>query len=218
MKIGGFLKQSFVDFPATISAVIFTSGCNINCWYCHNRELIDGTKEEDVSLEYIYDFLEKRKGFLDGVVISGGEPTLQKDLLDVIKHLKSMGFKVKLDTNGTNPDMLEKVLPFIDFVAMDIKTCPENYQKIVGKVDIENIKKSVKIIMSSDKDYEFRTTFAPGISFEDIEQMADFVRGAKRFALQTYRPQGEHWPKQPPENYEKALNIIKKYIFNAFIR
>ena len=123
MKIGGFLKQSFVDFPATISAVIFTSGCNINCWYCHNRELIDGTKEEDVSLEYIYDFLEKRKGFLDGVVISGGEPTLQRDLKHFIYKVKELGFKIKLDTNGTNPNILKELLneKIIDYVAMDIK-------------------------------------------------------------------------------------------------
>ena len=110
MKIGGFMKQSFVDFPATIAAVIFTSGCNLNCWYCHNRQLIDGT-QEDYTLEEILEFLESRKGFIDGVVISGGEPTLQPDLFDVILTLKSRGFKVKLDTNGTNPQILRQVLP-----------------------------------------------------------------------------------------------------------
>lgn len=217
MKVGGFMKQSFIDFPATISAVIFTSGCNLNCWYCHNRILIDG-KDEDVSMDYIYDFLKSRKGFLDGVVISGGEPTLQKDLLDVIHNIKKLGYKVKLDTNGTNPDILEKVLPHIDFVAMDIKTCPECYHKIVGPVDIDSIIKSKNMIMASGCPYEFRCTFAPGISFEDVEKMGQFVQGAQRFALQVYRPQAENWPKQLPENQAIALNIIKKYVKDAFIR
>ena len=128
MKIGGFMKQSFVDFPATIAAVIFTSGCNLNCWYCHNRQLIDGTQEE-YTLEEILAFLESRKGFIDGVVISGGEPTLQPDLLDVILELKARGFKVKLDTNGTNPQVLRQVLPHLDYVAMDVK----NSLKIITK-------------------------------------------------------------------------------------
>ena len=139
MKIGGFMKQSFVDFPATIAAVIFTSGCNLNCWYCHNRQLIDGT-QEDYTLEEILEFLESRKGFIDGVVISGGEPTLQPDLLDVILNLKARGFKVKLDTNGTNPQVLRQVLPHLDYVAMDVKNSLKNYHKTVGCVDANAIK------------------------------------------------------------------------------
>lgn len=218
MEIGGFMKQSFVDFPGTISAVIFTFGCNLKCWYCHNHELISGIPKTSYSLEHIFSFLESRKSFLDGVVISGGEPTLQPDLIEVIKQLKSRGFKVKLDTNGTNPEVLKDALNYIDFVAMDIKTSLKNYEKIVGKVDTEKIKQSIEIIKNSGVDYEFRTTFAPNITFEDVEDFAKMLRGVKRFVLQTYNPQNEDWPKQHPENYTKALEIIKKYIPNAFMR
>ena len=217
MKIGGFMKQSFVDFPATIAAVIFTSGCNLNCWYCHNRQLIDG-KQEDYTLEEILAFLESRKGFIDGVVISGGEPTLQLDLLDVILNLKSRGFKVKLDTNGTNPNVLRKVLPHLDYVAMDVKNSLQNYHKSVGKVDVNAINESIEILKNGTCDYEFRMTFSPDITFDDVEEVGKLVQGAPRFALQTYNPQGENWPKQTPENYKIALNILKKYNFCAFLR
>ena len=218
MKIGGFMKQSFVDFPGNISAVIFTVGCNMNCWYCHNRQLIDGSTKTFYSLENILVFLESRKTFLDGVVISGGEPTLQPDLLDVIMEIKKRGFKVKLDTNGSNPEVLEKVLPEIDFVAMDVKTSLENYPKLVGAIDSAKIKESIDIIKNSGKGYEFRITLATGISEDDLEKIGKLMQGVDRFAIQTYRPQHETQPKQDPAFYEKALKIIKKYVFNAFIR
>ena len=217
VKIGGFMKQSFVDFPATMAAVIFTSGCNLNCWYCHNRQLIDG-KQEEISLQEIFDFLESRKTFLDGVVISGGEPTLQSDLHDVIKELKKRGFKVKLDTNGTNPRVLKAVLPDLDYVAMDVKNSLENYHKTVGCVNTASILESINILKSGNCDYEFRLTFSPDVSFEDIEKIGQLVSGCKKFALQTYNPQALNHPKQLPENYQKALNILKKYVFGAFLR
>lgn len=218
MKIGGFMKQSFVDFPGTICAVIFTDGCNLNCWYCHNRQLIAGNSKTNYSLEQIYAFLESRKSFLDGVVISGGEPTLQVDLIDVIQHLKAMGFKVKLDTNGTNPNVLLHALQFVDFIAMDVKNSLQNYCKTVGQVDIAAIKQSIEILKNCGKDYEFRLTFAPDVSLADVQEIGRLVQGAQRFALQTYNPQSNLWPHQPPENYQKALQILKKYVFNAFTR
>lgn len=218
MNIGGFMKQSFVDFPKTISAVIFTNGCNLNCWYCHNSQLIKGDYKVETTLSYIYDFLERRKGFIDGVVISGGEPTIQRDLVEVINELKSRGFKVKLDTNGTNPQVLKKVLPKLDYVAMDIKNSLENYEKTVGKVDVDKIKQSVMEIMRSAKDYEFRTTFSPDITFDDIEKIGQLIKGAKTFVLQTYNPQSQNAPKQEKDNYKKALNIIKLFVDSAFIR
>ena len=218
MIIGGFMKQSFVDFPGTIAAVIFTVGCNMNCWYCHNRQLIDGSVKTFYNLNNILDFLETRKTFLDGIVISGGEPTLQPDLLDVIKEIKSRGFKVKLDTNGTNPQVLQQVLPHLDFVAMDIKSSLENYAKIAGRVDTSKIKRSIELIKQSQTPYEFRITLATGINEQDLENIGNLMQGVSRFAIQTYRPQLPDHPKQPPEFYEKALKIIKKYVFNAFIR
>jgi pyruvate formate lyase activating enzyme len=190
MKIGGFLKQSFIDFPKTISAVIFTSGCNFNCWYCHNPQLINGNCSSEITIAEIYDFLKSRENFLEGVVISGGEPTLQPDLKEVIKNIKNLGYKIKLDTNGSNPEILQDLLNenLLDYVAMDIKNSLKNYNKTtkIKKSFEKEIKQSIKIIMESDVDYEFRTTFAPEITLNDINDMALLIKGAKLFYLQKY--------------------------------
>jgi pyruvate formate lyase activating enzyme len=184
LKFAGFIKSSFVDYPNEISAVVFTSGCNFNCWYCHNQGLINGKIEESEMIDEkeILDFLNKRKGLLDGLVISGGEPTLHSDLKDFIRKVKKLGFKVKLDTNGTNPKLLQDLIDkrLIDFVAMDIKTTLEKYNDVIGKFSrIEDVKTSISILMNSNIDYEFRTTFAPGISVEDIENIAKMIAGAR---------------------------------------
>ncbi|MDD2445966.1 MAG: anaerobic ribonucleoside-triphosphate reductase activating protein [Clostridia bacterium] len=190
MKIGGFLKQSFIDFPKTISAVIFTSGCNFNCWYCHNPQLINGNCTYKITIAEIYDFLKSRKNFLEGVVISGGEPTLQPNLKEVIINIKNLGYKIKLDTNGSNPEILQDLLNenLLDYVAMDIKNSLKNYNKTTKtkKSFEKEIKQSIKIIMESDVDYEFRTTFAPEITLNDINAMALLIKEAKLFYLQKY--------------------------------
>lgn len=217
MQVGGLLKQSFIDFPKTLSAVIFTNGCNLNCWYCHNRQLING-KQKNIPLEEIYDFLKSRKGFLEGVVISGGEPTLQSDLEEVIDKIKEMGLKVKLDTNGTNPQILQKLLPKLDYVAMDIKNSLPNYEKIVGNVNIENIKKSIEILLNSNINYEFRTTFSPDITLTDIENIGKTIKNAQCFYLQTYLPQGNNLEQNSQEKFDIALKIIKEYVPNSYIR
>lgn len=190
MKIGGFLKQSFIDFPKTISAVIFTSGCNFNCWYCHNPQLINGNCTSEITIAEIYDFLKIRKKFLEGVVISGGEPTLQPNLKEVIQNIKNLGYKIKLDTNGSNPEILQDLLNenLLDYVAMDIKNSLKNYNKTTKtkKSFEKEIKQSIKIIMESNIDYEFRTTFAPEITLNDINSMALLIKGAKLFYLQKY--------------------------------
>jgi len=190
MQLGGFLKQSFIDFPKTISAVIFTSGCNFNCWYCHNPQLINGNCSSEITIAEIYDFLKSRENFLEGVVISGGEPTLQPDLKEVIKNIKNLGYKIKLDTNGSNPEILQDLLNenLLDYVAMDIKNSLKNYNKTtkIKKSFEKEIKQSIKIIMESDVDYEFRTTFAPEITLNDINDMALLIKGAKLFYLQKY--------------------------------
>lgn len=192
MKIGGFLKQSFIDFPQTLSAVIFTTGCNFNCWYCHNPELIKNSKTE-YDFEEVFNFLEKRRFFLEGVVISGGEPTLQPDLESVIVRIKNLGYKIKLDTNGSNPQTLKKLLDknLLDYVAMDIKNSLRNYAKtICVKMFPEfyenKIKKSIEILKNGKVEYEFRTTFAPEITLEDIHEISKLVKGCKNFYLQKY--------------------------------
>jgi pyruvate formate lyase activating enzyme len=187
MIIAGFSPNSFVDYPKNIAAVIFLAGCNLDCWYCHNRDLIEG-RFEQVSLEEILKRIEEKKGFLDGVVITGGEALLSSldDLISLAKKIKEMGLLVKLDTNGTRPEKLKALLPYLDYVAMDIKAPLDKYSIVtpIQEEDIENIKKSIDILMNSDIDYEFRTTFDPHLTIDDIETIAKTIKGAKAYNIQ----------------------------------
>ena len=173
MKIGGLLKFSMIDFPGKISAIVFTQGCNVNCKYCHNPELIPPAKEgEDPAYteEDILYYLEKRRGAIDGVVISGGEPAIQPDLKDFITKVKAMGYLVKLDTNGTNPVILKELYDekLLDFVAMDVKAPFEKYEAICQvPVNIDNIKASMRLIVNSGIPYEFRTTYDKSVLNDD---------------------------------------------------
>ena len=186
MRIAGFIKNSFVDYPGKIASVVFVPGCNMDCWYCHNRDLWE--TDEQVDLEEIDAFLDKRVGFIDGVVITGGEPTLQNGLEDYIRHVKEKGYLVKLDTNGLRPDVLEKLIKQVDYVAMDIKAPPGGLSSVVSfDIDESLIWKSADLIMDSQVDYEFRTTMMPLLKVADIEAIAKRIRGAKRYALQQYR-------------------------------
>ena len=176
MILGGFQKFTLIDYPKKVAAIVFTIGCNFRCGYCYNVNLVlpKKIKPEDEILEKdFFDFLESRKNKLDAVVVTGGEPTLQKDLENFIAKIKKMGFLVKLDTNGTNPDVLKKLIDkkLIDYVAMDIKNNINDkaYQKIVcTKPNMANILKSVEILLAGKVDYEFRTTVAPGVDKKDI--------------------------------------------------
>lgn len=191
MKIAGFEKCSFVDYENHISCVVFTQGCNMNCFYCHNKELIPCHSDKELIQEKeIFQFLEKRKKYLDAVVISGGEPAMQIELEDFIKDVKKMGFKVKLDTNGTNPKVIENVISkkLIDYVAMDIKAPFKRYEEFSGvKADINCIKESKNILMQGLVDYEFRTTLAPGLGLVDVLQICNEIEGAKTYILQKCR-------------------------------
>lgn len=224
MKIAGVIKNSFVDYPKNISTVVFTYGCNLDCWYCHNRDIIE-EEGELTSEEKLFEFLEQRKGQIDGVVISGGEPTLQPDLKEFIKKIKDMGFLVKLDTNGTNPEILEDLLneKLIDFVAMDVKTSLEKYNSYSRKnckINEKNIEKSINLIKNSEIDYEFRTTFAPDVLISDIENITKMIAGAKSYAIQKFRPVSEKVVLIPHtiSDYNTALEIAKKHIENSFLR
>ena len=191
MRIGGLQKCSLIDYPGKVSAIIFTIGCNFRCPYCHNPELVDETAEE-LSEESIIAFLEKRRGLLDGVTITGGEPTLHSDLIPFIKKIKGLGFLVKLDTNGTRPDVVEQVQreKLVDYIAMDIKSPLAKYADTVARpVDIANIEKSISLLIGGITDYEFRTTVVKTfLSREDLERMGEEIRGAKRYYLQKFVP------------------------------
>ena len=187
MLIGGLQKTSLLDYPEKIAAILFTQGCNFRCGYCHNPELLNGNAQlhQEVTLDALFEFLNNRKGKLDGVVITGGEPCIQKNLIQVISKIKKMGFLVKLDTNGTFPDVISELLikNLIDYIAMDIKAPLEKYHKITGSiVNIENIKKSIAIILNSNIDYEFRTTVITSqLSFDDFENISILIQGAKKY-------------------------------------
>lgn len=189
MIIGGVQKTSLLDYPDKISAIVFTQGCNFRCGYCHNPELIN-SKEQAGTVPALFEFLKTRVGKLDAVVITGGEPCLHKDLPEFIKEIKDMGFLVKLDTNGSYPNMLKEVLPLVDYIAMDIKAPLEKYDDIVvNKTDAEKIKESINIIMNSGKAYEFRTTVVRSLlSEDDILKIGDLINGAKCYYLQKFVP------------------------------
>ncbi len=223
MRFAGFIKNSFVDYPENIAAVVFTFGCNFNCWYCHNHQLIEGDAKETISEDEVLKFLQSRQGMLDSLVISGGEPTLHADIKPFIEKVKALGYKVKLDTNGTNPKFLQQLLSekLIDFVAMDIKTDLKKYKEIIERdFDIEDIKKSINIIMNSGIDYEFRTTFSPDITVQDIEEIAKTIAGAKSYAIQKYNPVDDKIIKIPhsKNTFLEAKNIAQKYVKNCFLR
>lgn len=190
--IGGLQKSSLIDYPGHICAIVFTQGCNFRCPYCHNPELIKLNGKNTMSVSTILEFLKTRVGKLDGVVITGGEPTLQEDLPEFIESVKGLGFLVKLDTNGTNPKMLKKLLDdkLIDYAAMDIKAPIEKYSEVAcAKVDVDNILKSIELLKNSNIDYEFRTTVVKSqLCPEDFEKIGKMIKGANKYCLQKFVP------------------------------
>lgn len=190
MKIAGLQKCSFVDYPGQLAAVFFTQGCNWHCYHCHNRQLLGGAAPTLLPVTDALDWLDTRKGLLGAVVVSGGEPTLQAGLPAFVREVRARGFRVKLDTNGSQPAVLRHLLDegLLDYVAMDIKAPMDKYEYVVGvPVDQQRLNESIDLIMASGLDYEFRATIMPQLTHEDVLAMARRVRGAKRFVLQQYR-------------------------------
>lgn len=194
MIISGMQKLTLLDYPGKTAAIIFTYGCNFRCPFCHNALLVTGGCTDTLSEEEVFAFLEKRKGILDAVCITGGEPTLQKDMKQFILKVRSLGYSVKLDTNGTAPDVLEELLAenLLDYVAMDIKNTPEKYSLTAGAdVDINNILKSMEIIKNKAPDYEFRTTVTRELHTEaDISAVAELVGRGSKYFLQQFKDSG----------------------------
>ncbi|MCF6247104.1 MAG: anaerobic ribonucleoside-triphosphate reductase activating protein [Desulfobacula sp.] len=202
MNIGGFQKNSLIDFPGTIACIVFTQGCNFVCPYCHNPDLVTKPKKMAASTgkgndhvfeeDKIFEFLFKRKGLLEGVVITGGEPTLQTDLVEFCRKVKTFGYRLKMDTNGTNPEVLTQLFEdgLLDYVAMDIKTHLKEYHRVwPSKKNIGNntdkIVDSIRLIMSKAPAYEFRTTCVkPFISNKIIQNIGETIKGANLYILQ----------------------------------
>ena len=217
MRIGGLQKSSLIDYSDLISCIVFTQGCNFRCGYCHNPELLDPKNwEEPISVFTVLDFLKKRVGKLDAVVVTGGEPTLHLDLLEFLSDVKDLGFKVKLDTNGTNPDMLNRGLEegLIDYVAMDVKAPLSKYSFIVNNdVLIEDIRRSIDLIMQEAPDYEFRTTVVKDqLAYEDVMLIGKMLRGAKKYYLQKFIPSKTNLPEfMNRETYsDEILNEMRR--------
>lgn len=184
-------RFSLIDYPGKVSAIIFTQGCNFRCPYCYNPELVDPKLfKEPIPEEKIFSFLEARKGKLDGVVVTGGEPTIQEDLTRFVEKVKEMGYLVKLDTNGSNPDVLEELLDnkLVDYIAMDVKAPPQKYGLLTQvNTPMKRIERSVSLIMSSNIGYEFRTTVIKTLLTEkDVIEIAKFLSGAKLFVIQKF--------------------------------
>lgn len=191
MRVKGFQGTSLLDFPGRIASLVFFGGCNLTCPYCHNPSLVqDPDQYPDFPVDVLLDELTKRSTFIDGVVISGGEPTLDPDCIVLMREIKRLGLQIKLDTNGLRPDRLKAMLDenLLDYVAVDLKTSPARYGEMhTAPVDLQALSKSIKLLMSSGIDYEFRTTCVPGmVEAEDIDAMGAAIRGAKSWVLQQY--------------------------------
>jgi pyruvate formate lyase activating enzyme len=222
MNIGGFQKLTLIDYPGKIAATVFTVGCSFRCPFCHNPELVLSSQplvHSNLEKDF-FDFLNTRKGKLEGVCVTGGEPTIQPDLASFIKKIKKMGFSVKLDTNGSRPDVIRDVIRkgLIDFIAMDIKNIPEKYRRTTGgKADIDRIKLSIDIVRNSGISYEFRTTAVPGLHDEkDFEKIAKWLQGAQAYYLQKYQetkildPSFKKVTKGKSLDLEKIGNKVRK--------
>ena len=192
MNFQGINKLSLLDYPGKVAAILYIDKCNFRCEFCHNwNTLIASNDNEDFIFEDILSFLKKRVGILDGVVISGGEPTLMPDLEEKIKAIKELGYDIKLDTNGTNPELVKDLIDkkLIDYVAMDVKTSLDDYHLFTSNDDlIAKVKKSIELFKSNVVDYEFRMTLIDEYHNEDtIRKIADLLKGSKRFYLQQFK-------------------------------
>jgi len=188
MVFGGIQKLTLLDFPGKVACTVFTVGCNFRCPFCHNGSLVEGEPFEHIADETVLDLLKKRQGILEGVCITGGEPLLQPELPDFLRKVKALGYPVKLDTNGSFPEKLKALVHegLVDYVAMDIKNCPDRYAETAGVDDVK-VDESIDFLLSGKVDYEFRTTVVEEFhTVRDIEDAAKRIRGAKRYFLQSF--------------------------------
>jgi pyruvate formate lyase activating enzyme len=229
MHIKGWVRSSLLDYPGRIAASLFCGGCNFRCPHCHNADLVlHPDQQPDLPPDQIWDFLSRRHGLLDGVAISGGEPTLQPDLLDFAGRVREMGFLVKLDTNGYRPQVLEAMLDagLLDYVAMDIKAPLKKYDQAAGvSVDIERIERSMALLRNSPVEYEFRTTVVPGLlAEEDIIEIARLVSGVPRFCLQQFVPHNTLDPDMTkqvpylPERVRAMVDLVAPSVGEVWLR
>ncbi len=227
MKLHGLQKMTLLDFPGCVACTVFLGGCDFRCPFCHNFELIDGTAQPVMTDGDLIAFLEKKRGLIDGVAITGGEPCLHPDLPQLIERIHNAGFRVKLDTNGYHPEMLKRILEqgIVEYVAMDIKNSPEKYALTCGvdEIDMALIAESRDLLMNGNIDYEFRTTVIRELhEKEDFEKIGEFIKGAKRYFLQRFTdrdsvPYGNLTAPTFDEMYEFA-EIARKFVPDTKLR
>ena len=225
MKIAGFQKLTLLDYPSKVACIIFTQGCNYKCPYCQNSGLIDHSNEDLIDEEEIFKYLNKRKGVIDGIVISGGEPTIQKDLKTFMKKVKDLGFLVKLDTNGSNPNLVEEIINegLVDYIAMDIKNVLKLYKDVTDVTPkVENLKRSIELIKNSPIEHEFRTTIIKNIhDIDKILEICSYVEGEKMFLQNFVRSEnvlGEYLEPFSEAELVEIDNILKEKSPNVKIR
>jgi len=227
MNIHGLMKMTLLDFPGKVACTVFLGGCDMRCPFCHNGELLDPNAPAIMDETELHRFLQTRKGLLDGVVFTGGEPLLRKELPTLLSSIRELGFQIKLDTNGNHPDQLKKVVEagLVDYVAMDIKNCPDKYGVTIGipGFDISKILKSVEFLLSGKVDYEFRTTVVSPLHDEEcMQKIGEWIKGAKRYYLQGFvdRETVPCRDLQPcSEAQMKAfLEIVRPYVKEADLR
>lgn len=228
MVIQGLQKLTLLDYPQKVACTVFTAGCNFRCPFCHNASLvIDTYKNQEIPGEEFFAFLRKRQGILDGVCVTGGEPLIQHGIEDFVREIKRLGYAVKLDTNGSFPDKLQRIVEagLVDYVAMDIKNSQENYGRTVGieGYDLRNIHRSVQYLLSDPVSYEFRTTVVREFhQRSDFESIGKWIRGARRYYLQQFVDSGD-LIRGGLRGYSKdimkqALEVVKPYVISAELR
>ena len=228
MIIAGLQKLSLLDFPGKVACTVFTAGCNLRCPFCHNAPLVvSPSLDGAVTCDSFFEFLKKRSDMLEGVAITGGEPTLMKGLPDFIREIKKMGYAVKLDTNGTNPQMLKDLVlsKAVDYVAMDIKNSPEKYALTAGteKDIMDSVNESVSFLMENHVDFEFRTTVVkPFHTEDDFSSIGKWIAGDEKYFLQKFVDSGnligDGMESYEDEELKGFLNILKQYVPKAQIR
>lgn len=227
MLIKGLQKLTLLDYPGKMACTVFTAGCNFRCPFCHNASLVTNIDEERISEEEFFNFLQKRQGIIDGVCVTGGEPTLQPDLKEFLKKIKGLGYSVKLDTNGYRPDALKDVVNsgLVDYVAMDIKNSQSKYALTCGleSMDMTKINESVEFLMSGVVDYEFRTTIVKELHNEDdIQDIVSWIKGAKKYFLQGFTDSGDlictGYSGYDKTELQKLLNIAKNHFETVELR
>ncbi len=226
MNVQGFQKLTLLDFPTKTACTVFTGGCNLRCPFCHNASLVSTPTEYPSAEQDVFDYLKKRVGVLDGVAITGGEPLLQPDLKDFILRIREMGFLVKLDTNGFFPSKLKELLDekLLDYVAMDIKAAPKNYNNACGtETDIYKVKESLSVLVSSGVDFELRTTAVKGIhTLDEFTEIATFIGNGKKYFIQKFVNSGNllgtNCGAFTDEEMHEILKNVQKIIPEASLR